>query len=289
VTGGTRLSGPHWRRVVAALANDDARTAYAQIVLGAKFPDVVADLNDQRRNRAVAVLLGSGLVERNAANELEASEAIFRDLLTQQPRRQAQTGLARFMRLGRIERYPANMAERRELLAWIVRETIEPGEHLTEKQVNERLLSYTDDVVMLRRYMIDFRLLERTTSGSSYSRPEERLAPGSWLSCSDAGSWRRRRPCDAPSVPTRAWKGRAALLPPRETDGEDGKGRRSRSRHWRSGSQRKEDPPGDGGVMIIVAMPASVAGMPTQIVTQSGLPGPATSWLLQATWQTRRA
>jgi hypothetical protein len=174
VTGGTRLSGPHWRRVVAALANDDARTAYAQIVLGAKFPDVVADLNDQRRNRAVAVLLGSGLVERNAANELEASEAIFRDLLTQQPRRQAQTGLARFMRLGRIERYPANMAERRELLAWIVRETIEPGEHLTEKQVNERLLSYTDDVVMLRRYMIDFRLLERTTSGSSYSRPEER-------------------------------------------------------------------------------------------------------------------
>jgi hypothetical protein len=157
VTGGTRLSGPHWRRVVAALANDDARTAYAQIVLGAKLLDVVADLNDKRRNRAISVLLGSGLVERNAANELEPSEAIFRELLTQQPRRQAQAGLARFMRLGRIERYPANMAERRELLAWIVRETIEPGEHLTEKQVNERLLSYTDDVVMLRRYMIDFR------------------------------------------------------------------------------------------------------------------------------------
>jgi hypothetical protein len=173
VTGGTRLTGPHWRRVVAALANDDARTAYAQIVLGAKLLDVVADLNGKRRNRAIAVLLGSGLVERNAANELEPSEAIFRDLLTQPPRRQAQTGLARFMRLGRIERYPANMAERRELLAWIVRETVEPGEHLTEKQVNERLLSYTDDVVTLRRYMIDFRLLERTPSGSSYSRHDE--------------------------------------------------------------------------------------------------------------------
>jgi hypothetical protein len=174
VNTGTRLSGPHWRRVVAALANNDARTAYAQIVLGAKLPDVVADLNDQRRNRAIAALLESGLVERNAANELEAPEAIFRGLLRQQPRRQAQTGLARFMRLGRIERYPANMAERRELLAWIVSEAIEPGEHLTEKQVNERLLSYTDDVVILRRYLIDFGLLERTTSGSSYSRPEER-------------------------------------------------------------------------------------------------------------------
>jgi hypothetical protein len=158
---------------MAALANKDARTAYAQIVLGARLPHVLAELNDQRRNRAIAALLESGLVERNAANELEASEAIFRDLLTQQPRRQPQTGVARFMRLGRIERYPANMAQRRELLAWIAREAIEPGEHLTEKQVNERLLSYTDDVVMLRRYMIDFGLLERTPSGSSYSRPDK--------------------------------------------------------------------------------------------------------------------
>jgi hypothetical protein len=170
VTGTTRMSGPHWRRVVAALANTDARTAYAQIVLGAKLPDVLADLNDHRRNRALAVLLESGLVERNAASDVEAPEGIFRDLLTAQPRRQPQTGLGRFMRLGRIERYPANMTERRELLAWIVSEAIEPGEHLTEKQVNERLLGYSDDVVMLRRYMIDFGLLERTTSGSSYSR-----------------------------------------------------------------------------------------------------------------------
>lgn len=158
---------------MAALANKDARTAYAQIVLGAKLPDAIADLNDQRRDRAIANLLESGLVDRNAANELEASGAIFRDLLTQQPRRQPQNGVARFMRFGRIERYPANKAERRELLAWIVNDAIKPGEDLTEKQVNERLLSYTDDVVMLRRYLIDFGLLERTRSGSSYSRPKE--------------------------------------------------------------------------------------------------------------------
>jgi hypothetical protein len=174
VTEGARLSGPHWRRLVAALANRDARTAYAQIVLGAKLPDVLADLSDRRRDRALAALLESGLVEpTSAADELEASEAIFRNLLAQQPRRQAQTGMARFMRLGKIERYPANMAERRELLAWIAGETFEPGEHLTEKQVNERLLSYTDDVVLLRRYLIDLGLLERTPSGSSYSRPKE--------------------------------------------------------------------------------------------------------------------
>ncbi|WP_028269036.1 DUF2087 domain-containing protein [Arthrobacter sp. UNC362MFTsu5.1] len=173
MTGGTGYGGPHWRRVMAALANNDARTAYARIVLGAKLPDAVAELKDHRRNRAVAALLDSGLVDRNAAGELVASESVFRDLLTQQPRRQPQEGVARFMRLGRIERYPANKAERRDLLAWIVSEAIKAGEDLTEKQVNERLLSYTDDVVLLRRYMVDFGLLERTRSGSSYSRPKE--------------------------------------------------------------------------------------------------------------------
>ncbi|MCY1237358.1 hypothetical protein D9M72_500510 [compost metagenome] len=75
--------------------------------------------------------------------------------------------------MGRIERYPANKAERRELLAWIVSNSISPDEDLSERQVNERLLSYTDDVVLLRRYMVDFGLLERTPSGSSYYRPKE--------------------------------------------------------------------------------------------------------------------
>jgi hypothetical protein len=161
--------------VLAALANTDARNAYAQIVLGAGLPDVLPGLKEQRRNRAIDVLLESGLVERNADRGLVAPEAIFRDLLTQQPRRQAQTGVARFMRLGKIERYPANRAERQELLAWIVSQAIEPGEELTERQVNERLLSYTEDVVLLRRYLVDFGLLERTASGSSYSLPERKL------------------------------------------------------------------------------------------------------------------
>jgi hypothetical protein len=170
---GLGAGGPHWRRVIAALANTDARTAYAQIVLGAAPPGVLAHLGGQRRERAIAALLESGLVEGKADGGLAAPESIFRNLLAQQPRRQAPIGVARFMRLGRIERYPANAADRRELLAWIVNDAIRPGEHLTEKQVNERLLSYAEDVVLLRRYLIDLGLLERTASGSSYSRPEE--------------------------------------------------------------------------------------------------------------------
>jgi hypothetical protein len=153
---------------MAALANRDARTAYAQIVLG---EEVLADAKEQRRNRAIALLLEAGLVERTGSDTYQAAETVFRELLSQQPKRQPKTGVDRFLRLGQIDRYPANAADRRELLAWIVSQAIQPGEDLTERQVNVRLLSYTDDVVLLRRYLVDFGLLERTASGSSYSRP----------------------------------------------------------------------------------------------------------------------
>lgn len=153
---------------MAALANRDVRTAYAQIVLG---KEVLAGAKEQRRHRAITVLLEAGLVERTGSDAYQASETIFRDLLSQPPKRQPKTGVDRFLRLGRIDRYPASVADRRELLAWIVGEAVQPGEDLTERQVNERLLSYTDDVVLLRRYLVDFGLLARTASGSSYSRP----------------------------------------------------------------------------------------------------------------------
>lgn len=166
------MTGLHWRRVVAALGNSDTRTAYAQIVLGTELPHVLPDVKAQRRNRAISTLLESGLVQRRVSGELVASEDVFRELLKQQPR-QPRTGLDRFMRLGRIERYPANAAERRELLARIADEVISPGERLSERQVNERLLSYTDDVVLLRRFLVDFGLLERTPSGSSYALGRE--------------------------------------------------------------------------------------------------------------------
>lgn len=168
MNGPAAQSGPHWRRVMAALANRDVRIAYAQTVLG---EEVLSGAKEQRRHRAITVLLEAGLVERTGSDGYQASETVFRDLLSQQPKRQPKTGVDRFLRLGRIDRYPASVADRRELLAWIVGEAIQPGEDLTERQVNERLLSYTDDVVLLRRYLVDFGLLERTASGSSYSRP----------------------------------------------------------------------------------------------------------------------
>lgn len=102
-------------------------------------------------NQTFCWKLETGLVGRTGSDELGAADAVCRELLSQQPKRQPTTGVDRFLRLGRIERYPVNSAERPELLAWIVGEAIQPGEDLTERQVNERLLSYIGDGVLLRR------------------------------------------------------------------------------------------------------------------------------------------
>jgi hypothetical protein len=161
---------PDWRQVLAALAGTDARRVYAQIVLGTPPDEIGAGLKPARRDRAVAALLAAGLVERRGGGQLAASDTVFREVLARQTMGRATGGIGRFLHAGRIERYPANPAERRELLAWIVSQVVRHGEDLTEQQVNERLLQYTDDVPTLRRYLVDFGLLERTRSGSAYSR-----------------------------------------------------------------------------------------------------------------------
>jgi len=165
---------PDWRQVVAALAGADSRRIYAQIVLDTPVDGVGTGLAAARRDRAVAALLAAGLVERRDEGRLVASETVFREVLARQTMGRATGGVGRFLHAGRIERYPANPAERRELLAWIVGHVVRPGEELTEKQINERLIQYTDDVPMLRRYLVDFGLLHRTRSGSAYFRPAGR-------------------------------------------------------------------------------------------------------------------
>jgi hypothetical protein len=69
-----------------------------------------------------------------------------------------------------IDRYPRRLSDRRLLLEWIVENTFDPDDDLSESEVNLRLLRYSDDVAVLRRYLVDFELLERTADGTSYRR-----------------------------------------------------------------------------------------------------------------------
>lgn len=71
-----------------------------------------------------------------------------------------------------IDRYPRRPADRRMLLQWIADRAFPVGEggDLTESQVNERLYRYSDDVAVLRRYLVDAELLERFPDGTGYRR-----------------------------------------------------------------------------------------------------------------------
>lgn len=149
------------------LANDDARSVYARIVLGEAVDERSTGLRSRRLGRLLGDLVTSGLVEERDGS-LVASGEMFRAMLAAEPVQRA-TGVDRFLRDGRIDQYPAGASERRELLEWIASDAFVVGEELDEPAVNERLERFSDDVAVLRRYLVDHELLERTPSGSSYT------------------------------------------------------------------------------------------------------------------------
>lgn len=70
-----------------------------------------------------------------------------------------------------IDRYPRRKEDRRMLLEWIADRAFPPGEPaLAETDVNGRLYAYSTDVAVLRRYLVDFGLLDREPDGSGYRR-----------------------------------------------------------------------------------------------------------------------
>ena len=168
--GVTAPTGPVWRPVAAALADPGIRAVWARLVLGASVDDAVAPLPPAKRARALASLRAAGLVDDDGA-----VTDVFRRLLRSGPVRAPRTGVDRFLRGGRIDTYPASRAERRELLAWVVERAVAPGEELDEKALGTRLAAFHDDVAVLRRYLVDAELLERTRDGALYARP---TAPG---------------------------------------------------------------------------------------------------------------
>ena len=72
--------------------------------------------------------------------------------------------LRTFFRRGRIVNIPAQRKKRQIILEEIV-EQFEPEKTYLEREVNIILLDFHDDVAALRRGLIEFRLMERTTNG----------------------------------------------------------------------------------------------------------------------------
>lgn len=68
--------------------------------------------------------------------------------------------LARFMRGGRLTAIPVQLTKRAVVLDYLA-QNFEPGRRYPEKDVNEILGRYHDDVAGLRRYLVDEGFMER--------------------------------------------------------------------------------------------------------------------------------
>lgn len=159
------------RAILACLANDETARVFAHIVLHGQPGE---DLPPARREKAVASLVRSGLVEDCGGDfavrpgEIKAALA---DLATPARESAADQATRWIGADGRIAQYPRRRGDRAELLQRIGEQTLDAGEHVTEAEMNARLERYTADIPTLRRYLIVYGVLAREDDGSAYWRP----------------------------------------------------------------------------------------------------------------------
>lgn len=154
-----------WRPLVAVLANPETRRVAAELMLGTTLDSATAELSPSRRQRVTEALVHAGLVD---AETRVFQPDVFRTILdaVAVPRQQ---GIERFLDGERIRQYPANLEERGKLLAWVAGNVFMTDEVLEEREVNRRLLPYSEDVAVLRRYLVDYQLVERRSDGTEYA------------------------------------------------------------------------------------------------------------------------
>jgi hypothetical protein len=154
---------PDWRPLLAALADDDARTVFAQLSMGA--PATLDGVRAERRlAAALARLSAVGILD--TAGEIDG--AVFARAL-RAAATPAKTGIDRFLRDGRIAQYPMNPATRLELLEHVATGVLRDGEVVDERELGDRLARFDGDAAALRRHLVDAGLVERTRSGSEYA------------------------------------------------------------------------------------------------------------------------
>jgi len=164
---------PDWRPLVAALANLHAREVFAQIVLGHGAADLGSGLGGARRRNVLDALTKAGLVTESDGR-FEVRPAAFTELLATQARPERTSGPERFLDgHGMIDSFPTNVADLRGLLRLVATRVLAEDEVISEKELGGRLRTFTRDVALLRRHLVDHEILERTPSGSEYARVVE--------------------------------------------------------------------------------------------------------------------
>ena len=155
---------PDARAVLALLANDDARAMIARISLGQQVG--ARDELSKRELRVLDRLLAAAVIlEADGGYAINTSG--FRAAVDEYspPRPE---GIDRFIRDGRIVNSPASDADRIAVLEWIGARILAPGERIDEREINERLHGYMEEHVLLRRYLVDYGVIDRNSDGTGY-------------------------------------------------------------------------------------------------------------------------
>lgn len=153
-----------WRQIMAVLANPDTRRIAARLMLGQNLDAAAAEFAPAKRRRLLAAIGKSGLVDPLTG---ALNEAVFRQTLAVNAPRKQQ-GLERFLEGTRIKNYPSSPTQREELLTWVADRTFPYASALPEAEVNVRLRPFTEDTALLRRYLVDYGMLERSADGRKY-------------------------------------------------------------------------------------------------------------------------
>jgi hypothetical protein len=160
---GTNLSSDQLRRmVVAALSNPRMRRVLAEII-DAGDPPITSD--ERREGRRLLRRFGM----LTPGEQLD--ERFLLDLAEGSPPAE-HAGAVRYLRAhdGRIDHYPDDPAERRELLSWIAERILGSDQIMDEKPLTRLLFAFTNDPNTLRRALVDSGLLVRNPDGTDYRR-----------------------------------------------------------------------------------------------------------------------
>lgn len=68
----------------------------------------------------------------------------------------------------KIQKIPKKEQNKIELFNYIANLTFEKNVQYTEKEINEKLKNFYIDYALLRRYMVDYKILSRTRDCKTY-------------------------------------------------------------------------------------------------------------------------
>lgn len=155
-------------KILGLLANQPHSAAELAGLLGVKGTDAAHHLRK---------LQAAGLVTHDRRSDTyQLSDNALEQLTdaalqrTPTPQDEAERVLAQYLKRGRLQQIPTNPDERAVILRWLA-EQFEVGRRYSEPKVNEIIGRHFHKQELLRRYLLDSRLLKR--AGSIYWRAGE--------------------------------------------------------------------------------------------------------------------